>query len=253
MAKIRRLERVLEENPAFRPNWSNLESKLPDGRRLFTGFKNTGIGKVERVVVCRDDGTPIYDTYQIMEGPQDEAAAAAVIVPYFFRKGEIHVGMLCRLREAVADPKTGNQGKYISSELPRGFRNAKEKIEDAARRELGEETGMRAGRLSFLGKLNTNTALMASSIEVFAAEVNPSDKSKMERDDNEPISGFEFLPYKEVRKKASKNIICGITLASLLLFDLFLESSDKQDDRYAFVFCLHGKYFLKSEYIASKT
>jgi 8-oxo-dGTP pyrophosphatase MutT (NUDIX family) len=57
----------------------------------------------------------------------------------------------------------------LSVEFPGGMMNPGEKPEDAAQRELLEETGYAAGRLVPLGALRANPAIMGNTAHFFAA------------------------------------------------------------------------------------
>lgn len=60
--------------------------------------------------------------------------------------------------------------KALSTEFPGGVAEKGEKAEDAAARELLEETGAVAGRLTHLGTMNPNPALMSNHVHVFLAQ-----------------------------------------------------------------------------------
>ena len=57
----------------------------------------------------------------------------------------------------------------LSIEFPGGVIEYGEKPEDAARRELNEETGATAGTLIHLGTMNPNPALFANHVHIFYA------------------------------------------------------------------------------------
>lgn len=56
-------------------------------------------------------------------------------------------------------------------ELPRGLRDHKESIEDAAKREVKEETGMILSHLKLLGEMAVDSGLTNSVIPIFMAKV----------------------------------------------------------------------------------
>lgn len=233
MGKVERLEDVLRKYPNFKPMWRHLVTEMPEGIFLVTGLENPKYGKVERVVVCKDDGTPLFDQYQIEEGPADEQgrrpySSGSVIVPYF-QQDTVYVGLLNRIRELVIDPKTGKQGSTIALELPRGFAKLAESHEDTAIRELGEETSKVAKKLVKLGRVNPNTAFYVTpGVPIFAAEVDPIVTNYLKHDQREPILKCSFIPYKDVRRKIyNKEIYDGWTLSGLAMFDVYLESLHK--------------------------
>ena len=109
-----------------------------------------------RVVVYRDfvqqpDGSEV--TREVVS--LDNAAA---IVP-LTREGE--VVLIRQFRYAV---------KGVIIEIPAGTFGGDEKPEDCARRELEEETGYRAGRLTRLGRIHTSPGVCTEVIHLFLAE-----------------------------------------------------------------------------------
>ena len=110
-------------------------------------------------------------------------------------------------------------------ELPRGFSNLGERVEETALRELGEETGKFGNSMIFIGRVNPNSAFYTTSgIPLYAAEVNPNIKSKLKPDAKEPILKCTFEPYGEVRKRIKDGqVFCGLSLAGLCLLDNYFE------------------------------
>lgn len=222
MTKIRPLVEVMNDHPGFRPAWEVLKSDVR-GACVTIGFDNPKIGKIERVVVCDDDGKPLYDQYRIEEGPKDLSGlrrtnSGAVIVPYY-TNGQTYIGLITRFREAVIDPKTGKQGSVVI-ELPRGLRIAEDGSDsETAIRELGEETGKVAKSIIKIGMTNPNTAFYASGVSVFAVEVDQMAVSSFNPDSKEPILRCEFIPLKLVLGKlADQEIFCSFTQSALSLF-----------------------------------
>ena len=81
----------------------------------------------------------------------------------------------------IQDKATGNKeffmvkqwrhgSKSLSVEFPGGVIDRGEEPEQAARRELLEETGCRAGKLTKLGQVNPNPALFSNTAHVFLAQ-----------------------------------------------------------------------------------
>ncbi len=159
--KVRSLKDVLKENSKFPRGWQVDELK---------GMSNPRFGSVEPIVICKDDGTPLYDQYQIIEKP------GAIVVPYYYGPDgdEIYVGLITCVRPVVADKETGIQGHVKSIELPRGFGIGIETPSQTAVRELGEETQRVVQELILIGQANPNNAFYKNyGIAAFSALVKP--------------------------------------------------------------------------------
>ncbi len=61
-------------------------------------------------------------------------------------------------------------------ELPRGGRESQETLEEAAFRELKEETGFIASSVSFLGEIAVDTGVMSSIIPIFMGKIAAQEK-----------------------------------------------------------------------------
>ena len=89
--------------------------------------------------------------------------------------------------------------KALSVEFPGGVIDAGENPEQAAARELLEETGATASSLVHLGSMNPNPALFANHFHVYLA-TGLTFSGKQELDNDELLDYLE-LPKKEVLKK----------------------------------------------------
>ena len=84
----------------------------------------------------------------------------------------------------------------LSLEFPGGVADDGEDPAQTARRELLEETGFRADRLTHLGTLNPNPALFKNRFHVYLAE-EPEPTGEQKRDDDELLT-YELKPVEEV-------------------------------------------------------
>ncbi len=87
----------------------------------------------------------------------------------------------------------------LSIEFPGGVIEENESPEEGAERELFEETGAKAGKLTHLGTMNPNPALFANHIHVFLAEELVF--SGNQNLDSDEFLNFMEIPQKEVIKK----------------------------------------------------
>lgn len=87
-------------------------------------------------------------------------------------------------------------------ELPGGLMEAGEQAEEAAKREMKEETGFVSDQWSFLGKVGSNPVFMDSWVHHFVA-VNAVPKFEMQLDTGEDIN-LELLPLEEVEQRLAQ-------------------------------------------------
>jgi 8-oxo-dGTP pyrophosphatase MutT (NUDIX family) len=105
-------------------------------------------------------------------------------------------------------------------ELPAGAISRRETPLAAARRELFEETGLRAKRWARLGSFFTALGHEDAEIIVYLArDLDDSALSHANKEHDEGILGIYALPIIRVKRLVKTDRInCGITLASLHLF-----------------------------------
>ena len=125
---------------------------------------DTGIVFEDQYVLLVRDAVVLPDgregTYlRLFERASLSGQTGVVIVPTF--QGNV---VLVRIfRHAVRD---------WAMELPRGYRDETESLEDAARREIAEEIGVEASAVKHLGVVQPNSAILASEIAVVTAELS---------------------------------------------------------------------------------
>lgn len=113
----------------------------------------------------------------------------------------------------------------LSIEFPGGVIDAGESPEEAARRELKEETTANAGRLTKLGAMNPNPALFANHTHVFLAE-DLEFSGSQHLDSDEYVKYLE-LPQREVIKNMGHGEYCHALMAAALA--LFLARKPRRE------------------------
>lgn len=104
-----------------------------------------------------------------------------------------------------------------SIEFPGGVIDANEEPEEAALRELCEETGYTAKTMTHLASLSPNPAIMSNRCHIFLAE-NMYDTKKPSPDDDEYIS-VSILPVDDVIScMGHGNYTHGLMLSALFLY-----------------------------------
>jgi ADP-ribose pyrophosphatase len=90
-------------------------------------------------------------------------------------------------------------------ELARGGVNQFESIEQAACRELKEETGLISNKLVYLGEMLPDSGLTNTRVPVYLARVIRKEKSNQE--DSEAIIGTELLSIDEIKNGFNRGFI----------------------------------------------
>lgn len=108
--------------------------------------------------------------------------------------------------------------KSLSIEFPGGVIDDGEKPEEAAVRELEEETGFKAGKLTKLGEVNPNPALFSNKFHVYLAE-DLTETGIQHLDHDEHINYFE-MPKEEVFAGAGTEQFPHGLMATALCFYL---------------------------------
>ncbi|MGN0905608.1 MAG: NUDIX hydrolase [Bullifex sp.] len=140
---------------------------------------------------------PIFDVYEVVRQSQDGKTGKfmtvscrdwVVIVPVFKDEdGVIRV---------IVEQQYRHGSDSVTREFPAGLVEKDENALDAAVRELLEETGLTAGKVSLLGNLSPNNAFMSNRQYFFLAE-ELEKVSGQDLDPNEEIDLFA-LPLDEV-------------------------------------------------------
>ena len=108
----------------------------------------------------------------------------------------------------------------ISTEFPGGVIDEGESPEEAAKRELLEETGLVAKKLVYLGTNSPNPAIMKNRQHFFAATEfeNPDDARKLSLDDTEFLTTFLESKKSVIEKMGEGEYIHGMMMCALHLF-----------------------------------
>ena len=105
----------------------------------------------------------------------------------------------------------------MSIEFPGGVIDPGEAPEEAARRELHEETGYRASILEFGGTISPNPAIMDNRCHIYFA-VDPENTHQTDPDDDEFVAA-ETVPVRQVIENMGHGAyIHGLMSAALFLY-----------------------------------
>jgi mutator protein MutT len=90
-------------------------------------------------------------------------------------------------------------------EIPRGGIREGENFEEAARRELKEETGMEAMKIIPLGEMATDTGTLATQLPIFAGWVG--ERGESDQEESEAIKGIRAFTYEELKEGYKKGYV----------------------------------------------
>ncbi|MBI3030735.1 MAG: NUDIX hydrolase [Candidatus Rokubacteria bacterium] len=111
------------------------------------------------------------------------------------------------------------QYRYVAGrptwEMPTGGVHAGESLEDAAQRELGEEIGYRAGRLTRVSTYHTSKSILEETAHLFLAE--GLTRLSLPPDDTEFIEVRPFPFQEALRMVLAGEVLDGMTIIAVLL------------------------------------
>ena len=136
--------------------------------------------------------TPVFDVLE-----QRECAAAGPKGAYVAMTAPDWVMVIPVLGENfVMVRQWRHAAQRLTTEFPGGVRDGDEDPAETAARELLEETGFRAGRLTHLGSCSPNPALFANTFHCYLAEeLIPTGKQHLDADE---LLAYELRPIEEV-------------------------------------------------------
>ena len=111
----------------------------------------------------------------------------------------------------------------MSTEFPGGVVDRGEDSATAARRELSEETGFKAGRLTHLGSVSPNPALFKNQYHVYLAEeLEPTGEQHL--DDDELLT-YELMPAERVIAEYGRGELAHALMGTAIA--LYLQHKNK--------------------------
>ena len=108
--------------------------------------------------------------------------------------------------------------KSLSVEFPGGVIDKGEEPEQAARRELLEETGCQAGRLTKLGQVNPNPALFSNQVHIFLAQDLQCTQSQSL--DNDEFVNVIKVPVEQIKKDMGTQQFPHALMSTAMMFYL---------------------------------
>ena len=131
--------------------------------------------------------TPVFDVWQQRELSRTGLTGdyVAMEAPDWVVVAAVHEGNFVLVRQ------WRHAEERITLEFPGGVADPGEDPEVTARRELLEETGFLAGRMTFLGKVSSNPALFKNHVYIYLAE-------DLQQTGHQQLDADELLNYEEM-------------------------------------------------------
>lgn len=137
----------------------------------------------------------------------------------------VNVVALTAQDELVMVRQFRHGSRAMTLEIPGGLVDPGESPQEAAARELLEETGYRAGRLSSLGSISPNPALFANRCHMQVAEGCEAVAEIQNSATEETI--VELLPLADLHKTLrSGGIDHALVVAALYVYEIWRSDSD---------------------------
>lgn len=156
--------------------------------------------------------TPVFDVYAQKEVAANglEGTYVGIDAPDWVVVIAVHEGNFILVRQW----RHGEDN--ITLEFPGGVADQGESPEKTALRELEEETGYRAGRITCLGRVSSNTALFKNHFSVFLAEeLVQTGEQHLDKDE---FIKYEELPIEDVIKRYGDSELTHAYMGTALAF-----------------------------------
>lgn len=186
------------------------------------GYDGGRYGRIEHAVVCKPDGTAIFDRLITVEGPH--------VITVLYGHDPVDFGMKIGLVKEARDTAAPADGETSLAFWgpPRGFVNEGESVVEAALREAGEEAGAGVIKETHdLGKFITNETTTASWSPFVALEADLSKLQAIAPERGEKIYKAKFFFPEEIEEMikagsfedaSTRSMVLIATLSAYRLF-----------------------------------
>ena len=166
--------------------------------------------------------TPIYDVFA-----QTERSAAGQSGEYLAIEAPDWIMTVPVYRDKFVMVRQWRHGEgRLTVEFPGGVADPGEAPDAAARRELLEETGFRAGKMTHLGTCSPNPALFCNHVHVYLAEeLVPTGEQHL---DDDELLAFSLMPIDEVIASFGDERFTHALMGAALAFYLRRERAARQ-------------------------
>lgn len=166
--------------------------------------------------------TPIFDVNE-----QHEVAATGIEGDYVAMDAPDWAMVIAEYRGSfVLVRQWRHSAECLSLEFPGGMVDDGEDPATASRRELMEETGFEAGRLTHLGTVSPNPALFKNRFHVYLAE--DLKQTGTQSLDHDELLTYELMPTDEVIRSYGKGEFAHALMGTALMF--YLQHRQKETD-----------------------
>jgi 8-oxo-dGTP pyrophosphatase MutT (NUDIX family) len=189
--KYRDFIKVIEDDR--RLGWTELSRKKLQDCRIFDLYSSE-----------RRSSEGSLSTAYIIDAPD-----WVTIVPLVKKEGGDYFVMVRQYRHG---------SMRVTTEFPAGTLEPGEESEDAALRELQEETGYKAGKITWLGGVNPNPAFLTNTFTAYLAE-DLVQTGSQNLDEHEYVD-YELIPVKDVIQRMGSAEYSNGTMLMALMFYL---------------------------------